>query len=71
MSQDRARRLATGACWPIYMGSRRVTNTPQVANLPHKFCRIPVGGKTKWHWAILPAAAFQAAGRLKAGCSQD
>jgi hypothetical protein len=38
-----ARRLETGACWPIYKGFRRVTNPPQVANLPHNSCRIPVG----------------------------
>jgi hypothetical protein len=31
--------LATGAFWPIYKGFRRVTNSPQLANLPHNFCR--------------------------------
>jgi hypothetical protein len=36
--------LATGACWPVYKGFRRVTNPPQVANLPHNFCQIPVCG---------------------------
>ncbi len=50
---------------------------------PHDLCRIATGIQTKWHWAILPAAAVQAAfskharvcdarkRRLKAGCSQD
>jgi hypothetical protein len=46
---------ATGACWPVYRGFRRVTNPPQVANLPHNFCRIPIRGKTKWRWALSPA----------------
>jgi hypothetical protein len=47
--------LATGACWPVYNGFRRVNNPPQVANLPHEFCRIPIRTKTMWHWARLPA----------------
>jgi uncharacterized protein (DUF362 family) len=37
------------ACHPSAARTRRVTNPPQVANLPHNFCRIPVRGKTKWH----------------------
>jgi hypothetical protein len=37
--------LATGACSPVYKEFRRVTNPPQVANLPHNFCRIPVARK--------------------------
>ena len=41
----RATQRATGACWPLYKGFRRVANPPQVANLPHNFCRIPVRGK--------------------------
>src|ERR1035441_9376712 len=36
---------------------RRVTNPPQVANLPHNFRRIPVRWETKWHWALMPAPA--------------
>src|ERR1019366_4697716 len=40
---------------PAYKGFRRVTNPPQVASLPHNFCRIPVRGKTKWHWPRAPA----------------
>src|ERR1022692_4382176 len=46
--------LATGACWPVYKGFRRVTNPPQVANLPHKFCRIPFFGLIEWHRTIVP-----------------
>jgi hypothetical protein len=46
-----ARRLPTGAGGPVYRRSGRVTNPPQVTNLPHNFRRIPVPGKTKWHWA--------------------
>jgi hypothetical protein len=45
-----ARRLATGARWLAYKGFGRVTNPPQVANLPHNFCRIPSFGKSMWHW---------------------
>ena len=52
--------------WLAYMVSPRVTNPPQVANLPHNFRRILSFGKTKWHWAQVPAAAFQATRRLKA-----
>ena len=37
--------------------SGRVANPPQVNNLPHNFRRIPVFGKTNWHWALLPAGS--------------
>ena len=50
-----ARRLATGAGGLCTGGSGRVTNPPDPegtpSNLPHNFRRIPVPGKTKWHWA--------------------
>ena len=36
-------------------GRMRVTNPPQVANLPHNLRGIRCFGKTKWHWAGVPA----------------
>src|ERR1035438_5125135 len=51
-------RLATGACWPVYKGFRRVTNPPQVANLPHicGTCRAEYQGgfSTLLGWAFRP-----------------
>jgi hypothetical protein len=34
--------IGLGGCVP--MPTRRVTNPPQVENLPHKFCRDPPAG---------------------------
>jgi hypothetical protein len=46
-----ARRLATGA-FGLFTGDLgRVNNPPQVSNLPHNFRRVPVSGKSMWHWA--------------------
>jgi len=52
-----ARRFSTGAGRPVYKQSGRVTNPPQVSNLPHSSCRIPGSGKSMWHWALVPAAS--------------
>jgi hypothetical protein len=46
-----ARRLSTGADGLFTGDLGRVNNPPQVSNLPHNFRRIPVSGKSMWHWA--------------------
>ena len=42
---------------PVYKRFGRVTNPPQVANLPHSSCRMPGSGKSMRHWALVPAAS--------------
>jgi len=43
---------STGAGRPVYKLFGRVTNQPQVKNLPHSSCRIPGSGKSMWHCAL-------------------
>jgi hypothetical protein len=39
-------------CFAVQIGfSKNLIWTAVVTNLPHNFRRIPVSGKTKWHWA--------------------
>jgi hypothetical protein len=34
----------------LVSGFRRVTNPPQVSNLPRNFRQTPTSGKSMWHW---------------------
>src|SRR5260370_8821730 len=54
--------------FPNKSGSR---GPAQAEGLPHNLCRIVSVSKTKWHWAILPAAGFQPAAAWKGGRSHD
>ena len=61
---------ALGACVRAVPGgvpTRRTQRVP-LSNLPHNFGLIPVPGKTKWHWAFLPAAS-RLIRTLASGCA--
>jgi hypothetical protein len=47
-------RFSIGLPTSVQKPPRRVTNPPQVENLPHKFCSIPNTGKSMRHWAVSP-----------------
>jgi hypothetical protein len=46
-------RRSTGAGGPAYKRFGRVTNRPQVKNLPHSSCRISGSGKSMWYCAFV------------------